>query len=362
MTAKAQLDTQRLDGFQDAIDRIRQETMATLGERDARHIRRMVWVARGSAVAGRGLLMFGVGPISWIAGVISLATAKIVENMEIGHNVMHGQYDWMNDPSLHSRSYEWDIVCTGDNWRQSHNVEHHDHTNILGKDQDYGYGLLRLTQTQRWSPSTLLQPLWYALLALLFQWGVGIQDLKIGRYLKGRMAKAEFRQRVRPFLRKSGRLLFKDYVLFPLLAFWQWPRVLLGNLAANLIRNVWTNAIIFCGHFTENAQTFTRDETRDESRGQWYLRQIQGSSNLEGGRWFHLLTGHLSHQIEHHLFPDIPAPRYPEIAPRVRALCAEYGVHYNSGGFWSQYATVLKRIVVHAFPTRPPRLSLSSAA
>ena len=108
--------------------------------------------------------------------------------------------------------------------------------------------------------------------------------------------------------------------------------------------------MIFCGHFTADAQTFTLKETKDECRGRWYLRQIQGSSNLEGGRWFHLMTGNLSHQIEHHLFPDMPARRYAEIAPQVRDICTRYGIHYNTGGFWKQYASALWRIVRYAFP------------
>lgn len=353
MPIKTRLAPDALARFEAELDALRREVLADIGTRDAAHIRRMRGVVQGSEIVGRGLLMFGVGPVSWVAGVIGLSLAKIVENMEIGHNVMHGQYDWMNDPSLHSQTYEWDIVCDGDHWRHSHNVEHHDHTNVLGKDHDYGYGMLRLTPEQKWTPSSLLQPLWYALLALNFQWGVAVHDIKIGRFVKGRMKKAEFAERMRPFLRKAGKQLFKDYVLFPALAFWQWPRVLLGNLVANGIRNLWTNAIIFCGHFTEHAQTFTRREVENETRGQWYLRQIQGSSNLEGGRLFHLLTGHLSHQIEHHLFPDIPAPRYAEIAPRVREICARHGVFYNTGGFWKQYAGVLLRIVRHAWPTRP---------
>lgn len=357
MIAKTRLDPVALASFESELDALRRDVLADIGERDARHIRRMRGVAQGSAIAGRGLLMFGFGPVSWVAGVASLALAKIVENMEIGHNVMHGQYDWMNDPDFNSRTYEWDIVCDGDHWRHSHNVEHHDHTNIIGKDHDFGYGMLRLSEQQRWSRSTLLQPLWYLLLALNFQWGVAVHDIKIGRFLKGRMRREEFRERMRPFLRKAGRQLFKDYVLFPALAFWQWPRVLMGNLCANLIRNVWTNAIIFCGHFTQDVQTYTLRETEGETRGQWYLRQIQGSSNLEGSRGFHLLTGHLSHQIEHHLFPDLPAPRYADIAPRVRDICARHGVHYNSGGFWRQYATVLARIFRHALP--PPRRRLA---
>jgi linoleoyl-CoA desaturase len=353
MLAKTRLDPDSLARFQAELDALRVDVLSDIGQRDAQHIQRMRRIVQGSAIAGRGLLMFGVGPISWIAGVIGLSLAKIMENMEIGHNVMHGQYDWMNDPALNSQTYEWDIVCDGDHWRHSHNVEHHDHTNIIGKDHDFGYGMLRLSEQQKWSPSTLLQPLWYLLLALNFQWGVAVHDIKIGRFVLGRMKLPEFRQRMRPFLRKAGRQLFKDYVLFPALAFWQWPRVLLGNLVANGIRNLWTNAIIFCGHFTENAHTYTRKEVENETRGQWYLRQIHGSSNLEGGRSFHLLTGHLSHQIEHHLFPDLPAPRYAEIAPRVRDICARYGVHYNTGGFWKQYAGVIVRIFRHALPTRP---------
>jgi fatty acid desaturase len=354
MKHKTRLDPESLQRFEAELDALRLEVVNDLGERDARHIHRMRAMVQGSAITGRGLLMFGVGPVSWVAGVIGLSLAKIVENMEIGHNVMHGQYDWMNDPSLNSQTYEWDIVCDGDHWRHSHNVQHHDHTNIIGKDHDYGYGMLRLTDQQKWSPATLFQPLWYLLLALNFQWGVAVHDIKVGRFVLGRMKLAEFRERMRPFLRKAGRQLFKDYVLFPALAFWQWPRVLLGNLVANGIRNLWTNAIIFCGHFTENAQTYTRREVEGETRGQWYLRQMQGSSNLEGSRVFHLLTGHLSHQIEHHLFPDLPAPRYAEIAPRVREICERYGVHYNSAGFWTQYASVLARIFRFALPGRRP--------
>src|SRR4249919_1941062 len=215
MSNALSMDATRLDEFQAELDALRLDVLKKIGADDARHILRMRRIVQACAIGGRSLLMFGFGPISWILGVIGLSLAKILENMEIGHNVMHGQYDWMNDPSLNSQTYEWDIVCDGEHWRHSHNVEHHDHTNILGKDHDYGYGLLRLTSEQRWSPSSLLQPLWYLLLAANFQWGVAVHDIKIGRFLKGRMPRAEFAQRMQPFLRKAGYQLFKDYLLFP---------------------------------------------------------------------------------------------------------------------------------------------------
>lgn len=352
MADKIRLAGSQLAEFQAELDTLRSQVMADVGETDAVYIRRIRAAAQTSAIAGRSLLMFGVGPISWAAGIAALAQAKILENMELGHNVLHGQYDFMNDPSFNSKTYSWDMVCAPENWRKTHNIEHHNYTNILGLDNDYGYDMFRLTPKQKWQPSCLIQPFSYLALAATFQWGIAIQDLKLGRLFKGRMSLAQLKEKSKPFVKKAGSQLVKDYVLFPLLAFWQWPRVLLGNLIANGIRNVWTNAIIFCGHFTAHAQAFTREEARNECRGLWYLRQIQGSSNLEGGRWFHIMTGHLSHQIEHHLFPDMPARRYPQIAPQVKAICEKYGVHYNTGGFWKQYGSVMWRILRHAFPSR----------
>jgi linoleoyl-CoA desaturase len=334
------------------LDAIRSDVLADLGEKDSLHIRGVVRVARGAAIAGRTLLMFGFTPASFGFGVAALSTAKILENMEIGHNVLHAQYDWMNDPALDSQTYEWDIVCDASQWRHYHNYEHHTFTNVLGKDRDVGYGIIRVSEDQYWRPKHLFQPISNVLLSLLFQWGVGIHDMDPVRQLAGEGDTEEFRRKWGQFRRKAARQLFKDYVFFPLLAPWNAPRVFLGNLAANGIRNVWTNVIIFCGHFPDGTRMYTEKEVAGETRGDWYLRQMQGSANIEGGSWFHLMTGHLSHQIEHHLFPDLPARRYPEIAPRVRAICEEHGVPYNSGSFWRQYGSVLANIFRLAWPPR----------
>jgi fatty acid desaturase len=133
------------------------------------------------------------------------------------------------------------------------------------------------------------------------------------------------------------------------------PFVFTGNLTANLMRNIWSYAIIFCGHFPEGTQEFTVEETRNESRGQWYFRQVLGSANLTGGKLFHLLSGNLSHQIEHHLFPDVPARRYAEMAPHVREVCERYGIPYNAGPLPKQFASVVRKIVKLALPTRHHR-------
>jgi NADPH-dependent stearoyl-CoA 9-desaturase len=361
------LSLAELQAFGDELDALRARVQGDLGARDARYIRRVAAAVRWFGVGGRALLFLGAFvPATlvpaWIGGVLLLALSKILENMELGHNVMHGQYDWMGDPKLDGNSYEWDIVATADNWRKTHNFKHHTYTNVRGMDDDIGYGLLRIFPEQRWKPFYLLQPLIAPVFALLFQWGVAIQDLRLGRWIKGRMTGAELRASFLPVGRKMGRQLLKDYLVFPLLAGPFFLPVLLGNMAANVLRSIWTFVIIFCGHFTADAETFSKDCLRDESRGHWYLRQLRGSSNLSGTRALHVLSGNLSHQIEHHFYPDIPANRYAEIAVEVKAICARYGQHYNTGSLPKQFGQVTWRILRHAFPSRPRRVPAVDAA
>ena len=87
--------------------------------------------------------------------------------MEIGHTVMHGQYDWTHDPRLSSNDFEWDTAGPSSNWRDSHNFQHHTFTNIVGKDRDVGYGILRMSEDQPWHPY-YLGNLLYAFLLMTF--------------------------------------------------------------------------------------------------------------------------------------------------------------------------------------------------
>ncbi|QNN76429.1 acyl-CoA desaturase [Pseudoxanthomonas mexicana] len=366
------LSAEELDRFGAELDALRARTLATLGARDARYIRNVVKAVRYSNLIGRALLFAAaiagglwladsaVGWLFWVLwalGALSLGLGKILENMELGHNVIHGQYDWLGDPQLNGKSYDWDIVGTADNWRYTHNFRHHTYTNVRGLDDDIGYGLLRIFPEQKWKPFYLAQPVIAVVFALLFQWGIAIQNLKLGRWWHGKMSSRQLRVTSAPVVRKMGRQLAKDYVIYPALAGPFFLPVLLGNLVANGLRNVWTYVIIFCGHFTANAETFPKECVKNESRGHWYLRQLRGSSNLRGGFLMNVMSGNLSHQIEHHFFPDVPANRYAEMAKEVRAICARYGQHYNTGTLLTQFGQVCWRIVRHAFPSRPPKFA-----
>ncbi|MFC3194205.1 fatty acid desaturase family protein [Marinicella sediminis] len=340
------------------LSAIRDHTLQQRGADDARYIRRIICLQRVAEITAR-VLMFGCFFSLWfpLAGMLLLAFAKILDNMEIGHNVLHGQYDWMNDPNINSRTYEWDIASDAGSWKRIHNHEHHTYTNIIGKDRDFGYGLLRMSDDLKWRPKNSWQFITYLNLSLLFEWGVAYHELAaervfIGKKKANRTSALSDGELKRMFFSKAGRQIFKDYVFFPLLAGPMFFTVLLANLGANLIRNLWTSTIIFCGHFTEDVQTFTEEECVNESKGQWYHRQMLGSSNLTGPRWFHIMTGHLSCQIEHHLFPDIPAHRYVAMADEVQKVAQKHGIPYNTGSFFRQYGAVLKRIWRHSWPDK----------
>ena len=349
---KIALTPEQADAFGRELDAIKERVMADLGQRDADYIRRVIKTQRALEVSGRALLFAGILPPAWLAGTAMLGVAKILDNMEIGHNIMHGQYDWMRDPNIRGGDFEWDTACPADQWRHSHNYMHHTYTNIVGMDRDIGYGILRMSEDQPWKPYFLGNPVYAFLLMVLFQYGVALHELETERIRAGEIRLVDKREVLQGIWRKTRRQMLKDYVAFPLLAGPFAPFVFAGNLSANLIRNVWSYMIIFCGHFPDGTQEFTVEETQDESRGMWYFRQILGSANLTGGKLFHLLSGNLSHQIEHHLFPDMPARRYAEIAPEVQEICRRYGIPCNSGSLPRQFATVVRKIVKLALPPK----------
>ncbi|NUS43938.1 MAG: fatty acid desaturase [Mycobacteriaceae bacterium] len=343
------------------FDAIRREVETSRGERDARYIRRVVRFQRALEIGGRLVLFGSRRRPAWWTGVALLGTAKIVENMEIGHNVMHGQWDWMNDPEIHSSTWEWDNTGPSKHWKHTHNYLHHKYTNVLGMDDDIGYGLLRVTRDQRWRPFNLGNPVYNLLLQLSFEYGVAIQHLELGKVAKGRADRAEFERKRGEVLAKVGQQVAKDYVLFPLLTGRAFRTTLTANLAANAVRNVWTNAVIFCGHFPDGAEKFTKADIDSETRGEWYLRQMLGSANISGGPVTHFLTGNLSHQIEHHLFPDLPSNRLAQVAVRVRQLCDKYDLPYTTGSLPVQYLKAWRTITKLALPDKYLRRTADDA-
>ena len=338
------------------LDAIRQDIEDSLGERDARYIRRTIAAQRALEVAGRLMLAASSRRSAWWAGTATLGVAKIVENMEIGHNVGHGQWDWMNDPEIHSSTWEWDMGGSSKHWRFTHNFMHHKYTNILGMDDDVGYGLLRVTRDAKWKPFNLGNVLYNAILAIGFEWGVGLQHVELGKIFKGRDNRDESKIRAREFAAKAGAQIAKDYVAYPALTSLSpgatFRSTATANAVANVIRNVWSNAVIFCGHFPDGAEKFTKTDMVGESKGQWYLRQMLGSANFTGGWLLRFMSGNLCHQIEHHLYPDLPSNRLHEISKRVQQVCDKYDLPYTTGPFLVQYGKTWRTIAKLSLPDK----------
>jgi fatty acid desaturase len=334
------------------LDAIRAEIEATRGQADRDYVLRIITLQRRLAAAGRITLFASFFPPAWLLGTALLGSAKILENMEIGHNTMHGQWDWMNDPEIHSSNWEWDTTQPAEQWKHSHNYIHHQFTNVLGHDNDIGYGILRMSRDQKWTPYNLGQPVYNALLALFFEWGVALHDLDIEAIRKGKKDPKLLKRQLKQIGDKVGKQALKDYIMYPALTGPSWFTTLTANATANLARNVWAYMIIFCGHFPDGAVHFTEEELEDETRAEWYLRQMLGSANFEGGKLLHLMSGQLGYQIEHHLFPDLPSNRYAQVSVKVRDLCERYDIPYTTGPLHRQYGQVIRTIMKLSLPNR----------
>jgi fatty acid desaturase len=394
-----QLSDEQIEQLGRLFDELHEQVKTDLGQRDADYIRGVIGLQRRLALEGRVALVPARFKAAWVVGAALLSAAKILENMEIGHNVLHGQWDWMNDPVINSQAWDWDTASTAEAWRHSHNYIHHTYTNILGKDKDLGYEIMRIDPHQKWHPVYLAQPFYNVLLMLLFEWGVAFHDMDFEAIRKGEKSPKEALQDLKGIAGKARAQIIKDYVGWPLVSAAittgaeyavarakgrdtrrarvsdrvrrrrngsarnvlvdsfkrNYMATLWADVAANIVRNIWSYAIIFCGHFPDQAYVFTPDETENETTGARYVRQLIGACNIAGGSMFHLASGNLGYQVEHHLYPDMPSTRYAEIAPKVREICERYELPYNTGPFLKQLWMVQRTILRLAFPGGTPR-------
>ncbi|WP_030518904.1 fatty acid desaturase [Nocardia sp. NRRL WC-3656] len=347
--AFAHLTKADIESFGRELDKVRTDIARSLGQRDADYIRRVIKVHRSLEAAARLLLCASRHRAPRIVGTVMLAVAKSIEMMELGHNISHGQWDWMNDPEIHSTSWEWDFLGPSAHWKRSHNYVHHTYTNVYGMDEDLGFVVLRMTRDEPWRPIHLLQPLTNLLIAASFELAIAVHDLAVERQHLG-IPRARLGSKPNiEFAQKVARQVGKDFLLFPALSGRGFRHTLAANTVALLLRNIWSYLVIMCGHFPDGAEKFTTEHMEGETRGEWYLRQLLGTANFHAGPVLALLSGNLCYQIEHHLFPDLPSNRYPEIAERVRTLCDKYDLPYTTGSllgqFWLAHRTVWKLAV-----------------
>jgi linoleoyl-CoA desaturase len=348
--------------FGQEIEAIQRRVEADLGEKDRAHILRIKRRSKVLERVGRALIHFSPEPMSFSLGVTALWVHKQLETSEIGHMALHGVYDrFVDDASLHSRSFQWKFPVDEEAWRYAHNVRHHSFTNVAGKDPDIHFGIIRLTAEtpHRWFHYMQLP---VAIFYVMPNFGsainshvTGLLDVYLGNgrdddsdFLKDRSIES-IRTAHRKAFRKWLPYYAENYVFYPALAgpfFW---KVMAGNWMADKMRDVYTGLTVFCGHVGPDLKSY-ETEFLPKSRGEWYRMQIESSQNFKVGRPLSILCGALDCQIEHHLFPKLPPNRLREIRAEVQACCERHGVTYRSDSWPRTLKKVFQQIAVLSRP------------
>lgn len=327
----------RIQAFGRALDALRAEVEAQVGREDLAHIEAIQRLSNKLELLGRTLIHISFDPITFGCGVTALTAHKCLELMELGHMVLHGAYDKVEGAdAFRSDTYRWKAPIDEASWRNSHNIRHHQYTNIEGRDPDIDFGALRLSPRVPFRKAHRLQPVtnvlsWMGFTIAINLHATGMLEIYLPHgaklaILKDR-SKASRRAAQRAFWSKTLRYHAREYVFFPLLAgpfFW---KTLLGNALSEVSKDLYAGTIIYCGHV--GARDYPAD-AHAKGRAQWYAMQAEAASDIELPHFLSVLCGGLDRQIEHHLFPRLPPNRLREISPRVRALCEEYGVTYRS--------------------------------
>lgn len=353
-------DADRIAAFGREIDAIRERVEARVGSDDLRRVRRLDTLSRSLEVGGRLILHFSFEPIGFLTGVTALWLHKQLQAIEIGHTALHGAYDKLDDAgSYHSERFRWALPIDEAAWRRSHNVGHHQYTNVLGRDPDLAYGAIRLSPRVAWKPRHRHQ-LWSVAYTWLGQaFFMNLHATGLDRvYLGDTELPREGRARALWGLhREAGRkyvpYYLREYVLFPLLAGAGWWKVLLGNAMAEVMRDLYSAATIFCGHIGEQVEDYA-EGTRPRSRAQWYAMQAEAANDFRVPYVFSVLCGGLDYQIEHHLFPKLPPERLREIAPEVQAACERHGVRYNVDTWFGTLRKAFTRLRKLTIPSAEP--------
>lgn len=322
------------------LDVVRKRALDQVGEEDVRYVRRLNVFSRCMEALGRVLIHVSLEPLTFSLGVIALWIHKQLQAMEIGHSALHGAYDSLKGAEgFWSKTFRWETPIDEESWRHGHNIRHHGNTNVAGKDPDIEFGPVRITEQTPHAREHLWQLL-TTLLLIFPNFGfmmnlhlTGVNDGYYDRNSPNKLDPAAERARHRAAwsraLRKYVPYYLWNYGFFPALAGAMFWKVMLGNYLAELMRDLYSAATIYCGHIGEDVKSYPMGK-KARGRGEWYAMQVEASNNFKVSLPVSVLCGGLDYQIEHHLFPTLPPHRLRQIAPEVRAICERHGVRYHS--------------------------------
>ncbi len=360
-------DAATLEAFAAELDGIERRTRAKIGADDLEYMVRIDRTARRLVWVGRALIHVSVEPITWGVGILALTAGKQLNLIEVCHAVLHGTYDRFDHPRIHSERIRSESPMGEATWIRIH-TRHHAYTNVAGRDPDARFGVLRQNEfvPYKWYHRAQLLPFASSLVGMMGQLqlmysGVAdfyTRDADESDVLRDRSLKGVLSAH-REYLRKAAPYYLKDFVLIPALAGPFFAKVLLANVCAEALKNLYTAFTSWPGHVSENHVAFPKG-TRARSKGEWYWMQAVACANFEVPRILSQFSGALDVHIVHHLFPNLPNERIREIEPEVRAICERYGVPYKSTSWPKLLGSLFRQFVAMSRPpSNEPRSGVS---
>jgi len=339
--------------FAKDMDNIRKEVFSDMGMEDFQHLKKIERWGRICSLIGYGTAWIIPNPIS----AYFISQGNMTRWTTIAHHVTHRAYDKIEGIPKHytskgfakgsRRFIDWMDWILPEAWDKEHNDLHHYN---LGEQADPDQVEFNTEEFRK-----LKMPMWLRYVALammastwkfMYYAPSTLTELRDSQARKtGETLEVSRADTWNPF-KSAGRELWTRcllpyslirFALIPLLFF---PlgaitaigsmvavtNVFINSLLAEVITNLHTFLVIGTNHVGDDLYIF---EEKSSSKGEFYLRQILGSTNFTTGTdRIDFLHGWLNYQIEHHLWPDMPLSRYKIAQPKVKALCEKYGLPY----------------------------------
>ncbi|NRB41313.1 MAG: fatty acid desaturase [Pseudomonadales bacterium] len=358
------LDEEQLAAFGAEIAAVGEKIRADLGnDEDERYLRRLNWSNISCETVGRALIHFSFEPITFILGVILLSLHFNFE-VTFAHNCGHGAFNRLRNKKglgkFNTKEYlAKKLPASIEGWKYSHNRLHHVNCNIVGKDPDVGYEAFRVTDLQG-------KPTWYhkiqlVTLALMstvtfLVMGFRTYQFEDQKKINGVFVDQSLKTYPGIFLRllSKNRYFFFNLLLFPAIAGLcflsaaQAAKVLLANLLAEAIRGLSYGTMFHMGHHTGTVKFYPK-ETKPANKAEWYVLQIETSHSVIMNAPFKHVFGGLDLQIEHHIFPDLPANKLHQIQPEIEAICAKYNIQYSKASYFKSAWLCMKNYTRKSF-------------
>lgn len=329
------------------LQELYRQTKARVGGEDLAHIRNVAAYAEAIRLRSLELLREQGDPRSVGRAVALQALYRLLEFSELGHNIVHGSYDHLQDcGEFHSERYQWGFNVDLREWKVMHHEGHHPNTNVIDKDHDLGYSVARGKPGQDWYAHHLAQIGILGAVAPILPFAAPFIVTNAARQVENRrfFSPATLRTPVAVAMRDGLQHLVRE----PLQAGMNWLPTLVGNYVGGVAGYAAVLTLVAIEHHAPNVEVFP-DPGPDESVNDYYSRQLRATTNFVRSskldEWlerllqeevpfdnrpgFEVFYGGLDTHIEHHLFPDLPPNRQREIAPAVREIAARHETPYN---------------------------------